>query len=250
MSNNMNSKKIKAQFVKETNPRVGLIVLSTDNMIEKDFLKVLSDKPVDLYVNRITNYNPVTAENLKKMTKNITSVADNILPGEKVDCVVFGCTSGTIVSGFENIKKKINLAKPNASVTAPSNAALNALKKKNIKKISIVTPYIKSLNDDVVNFFKENEFEITSNTYFDIESDVDIGKVDQDNLFEILSEIDHNQAQALFVSCTSLPVLNIIEKLEKKLNMTVLSSNQALIWETLEKINENKSVTGFGSLFN
>ena len=107
MSNNMNSKKIKAQFAKETNPRVGLIVLSTDNMIEKDFLKVLSDKPIDLYVNRITNYNPVTAENLKRMTKNITSVADNILPGEKVDCVVFGCTSGTIVSGFENIKKKL-----------------------------------------------------------------------------------------------------------------------------------------------
>ena len=133
MSINMNSKKIKAQFAKETNPRVGLIVLSTDNMIEKDFSKVLSDKPVDLYVNRIKNYNPVTAENLKKMSENITSVADNILPGEKVDCVVFGCTSGTIVSGFDNIKKKINLAKPNALVTAPSTAALNALKKKNIK---------------------------------------------------------------------------------------------------------------------
>ena len=42
MSNNMNSKKIKAQFTKDTNPRVGLIVLSTDNMIEKDFSKVLS----------------------------------------------------------------------------------------------------------------------------------------------------------------------------------------------------------------
>ena len=149
-----------------------------------------------------------------------------------------------------NIKKKINIAKPNALVTAPSTAALNALKKKNIKKISVVTPYIKSLNDDVVNFFKGNNFEIVSNTYFGIESDVDIGKVDQNKLFEILSEIDHNQAQALFVSCTSLPVLNIIEKLEKKLNMIVLSSNQALIWETLEKINENKSVTGFGSLFN
>ena len=96
---------------------------------------------------------------------------------------------------------------------------------------------------------QKGRFEIVSNTYFDIESDVDIGKVDQNKLFEILSEIDHNQAQALFVSCTSLPVLNIIEKLEKKLNMIVLSSNQALIWETLEKINENKSVTGFGKLF-
>ena len=245
----MDSKKIKPQFIKKTNPRVGLIVLATDVMIEKDFLKVFSGVSADLFVNRITNYNPVTADNLRKMTNKITSVTENILPGEKVDCVVYGCTSGTIVSGYDNIKKKINVAKPDASVTAPSTAALNALNKKKIRKISVVTPYIKSVNDDVVNFFKDNNFEITSNTYFDIESDVDIGKVDQDQLFEILSKIDHKNAEALFVSCTSLPVLNIIEKLEKKLNMTVLSSNQALIWETLENIKRNNSIKGYGSLF-
>ena len=245
----MDSKKIKPQFIKKTNPRVGLIVLATDVMIEKDFLKVFSNVSADLFVNRITNYNPVTADNLKKITNNITSVTENILPGEKVDCVVYGCTSGTIVSGYDNIKKRINDAKPDASVTAPSTAALNALKKKNINKLSIVTPYIKSVNDDVVKFFKNNNFEITSNTYFDIKSDVDIGKVDQDQLFEILSKIDHKDAEALFVSCTSLPVLNIIEKLEKKLSMTVLSSNQALIWETLENINKNNSIKGYGSLF-
>ena len=245
----MDSKKIKLKFIKKTNPRVGLIVLATDVMIEKDFLKVFSNVSADLFVNRITNYNPVTANNLKKMVNDITSVTEKILPGEKVDCIVYGCTSGTIVSGYNNIKKKINMAKPNALVTAPSTAALNALKKKNINKISIVTPYIKNVNDDVVNFFKNNNFEITSNTYFDIESDVDIGKVDQDQLFEILSNIDHKNAEALFVSCTSLPVLNIIEKLEKKLNITVLSSNQALIWETLESINRNNSIKGYGSLF-
>tara|TARA_B100001027_G_scaffold212229_1_gene181353 strand:+ start:442 stop:1182 length:741 start_codon:yes stop_codon:yes gene_type:complete len=245
----MDSKKIKPQFIKKTNPRVGLIVLATDVMIEKDFLEVFSDIPVDIFVNRITNYNPVTADNLKKMVNNITSVTENILPGEKVDCVVYGCTSGTIVSGYDIIKKKINLAKPDAPVTSPSTAALNALKKKKINKISIVTPYIKSVNDDVVNFFKNNNFEITSNIYFDIESDVDIGKVDQNQLFEILSKMDHKNAEALFVSCTSLPVLNIIEKLEKKLNMIVLSSNQALIWDTLENIKKNNFIKGFGSLF-
>ena len=245
----MKSKKIKPHFIEDTSPRVGLIVLATDVMIEKDFLKVFSRVPADLYVNRITNYNPVTKGNLKKMTNKITSVTENILPGEKVDCIVYGCTSGTIITGYDNIKKKINIAKPDALVTAPSTAALHALKKKNVNKISIVTPYIKSVNDDVVNFFKDNNFVVTSNTYFDIESDVDIGKVDQDQLFEILSNIDHKNADALFVSCTSLPMLNIIEKLEKKLNMTVLSSNQALIWETLENINRNNSIKGYGSLF-
>mgnify|MGYP001372514819 CR=1 FL=1 len=245
----MDSKVIKPQFIKKTNPRVGLIVLSTDVMIEKDFLKVFNRISADLYVNRIANYNPVTAENLKKMTNKITSVTENILPGEKIDCIVYGCTSGTIVSGYDNIKKKINLAKPNTLVTTPSTAALNALKKKNIKKISIVTPYIKSVNDDVVIFFKDNNFEITSNTYFDIESDIDIGKVDPNYLYDVLSKMDLKEAEALFISCTALPALSIIDKLEKKIGKIVLSSNQALIWDTLEKIGQTDSVNGFGKLF-
>ena len=64
-----------------------------------------------------------------------------------------------------------------------------------------------------------------------------------------MSKIDLKDADALFVSCTALPVLPIIERLEKKLDKIVLSSNQALIWDTLERIGKNESVEGFGSLF-
>ena len=119
----------------------------------------------------------------------------------------------------------------------------------NINKICLFTPYTKKLNDEVLEYFKSEGFDITSNAYFDIESDLDIGKVDQNYLYEVLSNIDLNNADALFVSCTALPVLPIIDKLEKKLNTTVLSSNQALIWDTLNKINKNNSVEGFGKLF-
>ena len=125
----------------------------------------------------------------------------------------------------------------------------NPLKKLNISKISLFTPYSKKLNDEVLEYFKNEGFEVTSNSYFDIEADYDIGKVDQNYLYNVLSEIDLNGAEALFVSCTALPVLPIIDKLEKKLNTTVLSSNQALIWDTLVKINKNNSVEGFGKLF-
>ena len=34
-----------------------------------------------------------------------------------------------------------------------------------------------------------------------------------------------------------------------KLNKPVLSSNQTLIWDTLEKIGKNNNIKGFGSLF-
>ena len=136
-----------------------------------------------------------------------------------------------------------------ADVTTPSTAAIKALKKMKINKISIFTPYSKILNDEVLKYFKSEGFVVTSNSYFDIESDYDIGKIDQNYLYDVLSRIDLKGAEALFVSCTALPVLPIIDKLESKLNTTVLSSNQALIWDTLVKINKNNSVKGFGKLF-
>ena len=245
----MDLNKIYPQFIKKPNPRIGSIALASDFMIEKDFLNIIKDKNIDFFVNRIKCYNPLTSENLIKMSEEVTDVTSDILPDEKIDCVVYGCTSGTIAAGHDSIEKKIKLAKPEAKVTTPSTAAITALKKLNIKKISIFTPYPKKLNNEVVDFFKNEKFEITSNSYFDIESDIDIGKVDPDYLYDVLINMDHKDADALFVSCTALPVLSIIDKLEKKINKFVLSSNQALIWDTLEKIGKNNSINGFGKLF-
>ena len=108
----------------------------------------------------------------------------------------------------------------------------------------------KEINDSVVNFFKKENITINSLTYFDIDSDLDIGKVDENYLFKVLSKIDLEDSDALFVSCTALPVLSIIDKLEKSLNKTVLSSNQTLIWDTLNEINYKEEINGFGKLFN
>ena len=105
------------------------------------------------------------------------------------------------------------------------------------------------INDSVINYFNKENIIINSLTYLDIASDLDIGKVDQNYLLEVLSKIDLEDCEALFVSCTALPVLSIINKLEKKLNKVVLSSNQTLIWETLNLIGNKKPIVGFGKIF-
>ncbi len=245
----MYSTKIDPKFNKNQNPKIGLIALASDYMIEKDFINVIKDKKIDFFVNRIECFNPLTKENLIKMSEKVTEVTKDILPDEKIDCVVYGCTSGTIAAGYQSIEKKIKKAKPEAEVTTPSTASIKALKKLNLNKIAIFTPYPKKLNDEVIDFFKKENFEVTANAYFDIASDIDIGKVDANYLYDVLSEMDLNGADALFISCTALPALSIIDKLEKKLEKIVLSSNQALIWDTLEKIGKNYSINGFGKLF-
>jgi maleate isomerase len=58
-----------------------------------------------------------------------------------------------------------------------------------------------------------------------------------------------DEAEALFISCTNLPALNIIKRLEDKLNKIVLSSNQVLIWDTLRALGRKDKIQGYGKLF-
>jgi len=241
--------KIDPKYLEKPNPRIGLITLASDFRIEKDFNNLIHGKEIDLYSNRIHCYNPLTNETLKKMADDITDVTKEILPDQKLDCVAYGCTSGTIAAGYSSIYDKVNLAKPNTKVTTPITSAIKALKKLNINKISVFTPYTDEINQSVAEYFKKENIEVVSLTYFDIASDLDIGKVDPDYLFDILSEIDLSKSDGLFVSCTALPVLSLIDKFEKKLGKVVLSSNQTLIWETLKEINYNKNIDGYGQLF-
>ena len=245
----MKTNKIEPKFISKSNPRIGLITLGSDFRIEKDFNNIIYGKNIDLFVNRIHCYNPLTNETLKKMADDITDVTKEILPNEKLDCVAYGCTSGTVAAGYKSIKEKINLAKPEAKVTTPITSAIKALKKLNIKNISVFTPYTDSINQSAANYIKESGININTLHYFDIASDIDIGKVDKDYLFEVLSNLNLDESDALFISCTALPALDLIDKLEKKLKKIVLSSNQTLIWEALNLIGNKETVIGYGKIF-
>ena len=105
--------KINPKFSSFLNPRIGLITLASDFQIEKDFNMLINGKNIDLYCNRIKSYNPLTNDMLKKMAENISNVTEEILPDEKIDCVAYGCTSGTIAAGYDNIFERVNNAKPN-----------------------------------------------------------------------------------------------------------------------------------------
>ena len=245
----INSKYIKPQFKKEFNPKIGLITLSTDLTMESDFYSISRDLPIDVFVNRIKNYNPLTKENLLKMYDQLESVAKAILPNEKINTVAYGCTSGTIAIGKDKIKEKIQLAKPGCYVTTPITSAIKAIYKMKVKKIAVFTPYPESVNKTVFEYFAKEKIEISSFSSFNLDSDSDIGKVDPDYLLEILAKIDTGDSDALFISCTALPVLKIIDQVETKIKKTVFSSNQTLIWDSIRSVGYTNEVDGYGKLF-
>jgi len=246
---NIKSKYIEPKFKKESNPRIGLLALSTDLTIERDFQSICHSLPINLFVNRIHNENPLTKENLLKMYDQLESITEKILPGEKINTVAYGCTSGTIAIGKDKIEEKIKLAKPGCYVTTPITSAIKAINKMKIKKIAVFTPYPESVNKTIFEYFSKQNIEILSFSSFNLDSDLEIGKVDPNYLLEVLTKMDTGSSDALFISCTALPVLKILDHVETKIRKTVLSSNQTLIWDSIRSVGYKNSVTGYGQLF-
>ena len=241
-------KNIPPKFKKQSDPKVGLLTLSTDLTIEKDFNSICHKLPVDIFVNRIHNENPLTKENLSKMYGQIESITKKILPGEKINTVAYGCTSGTVAIGEDRVKEKIQLAKPGCYVTTPITSAIKAFKKMNAKKIAVFTPYQESVNKTIYEYLNKKNIDITSFSTFNLDLDVDIARVDPKYLFETLSKLDINDADALFISCTALPALEILDDVEKQIKKPVFSSNQTLIWDTIRSVGYQSSIEGYGKL--
>lgn len=60
--------------------------------------------------------------------------------------------------------------------------------------------------------------------------------------------IDRPEAEAIFVSCSALRSLDVLEDLEQDAGKPVVTSNQAMIWETLRLAGVDDKIEGYGKL--
>tara|TARA_Y100000294_G_scaffold52264_1_gene49247 strand:- start:48 stop:260 length:213 start_codon:yes stop_codon:yes gene_type:complete len=68
-------------------------------------------------------------------------------------------------------------------------------------------------------------------------------------LIETIDNIDHKDAEAVFISCTALRAVEVLDQIEKRISKCVISSNQAIIWDCLRSVNINNTINGYGKLF-
>ena len=118
----------------------------------------------------------------------------------------------------------------------------------NIKKIAVFTPYPESVNKTIYEYFSKKNIDVLSFGTFNLDLDSDFANIDPKYLSETLVKLDTSRADALFISCTALPALEILDEVEKKINKPVFSSNQTLIWDTLRSVGYKSSIEGYGKL--
>ena len=73
--------------------------------------------------------------------------------------------------------------------------------------------------------------------------------IDKYNLaLKLFYKMNHEESDAIFVSCTALRIVEVLQKAEEKIKKTIISSNQSMIWDSIRSININNKISNFGKL--
>ena len=230
--------------------RLGLVSLASDYTVEHEFQTVLKDLPgVALYVTRVMNDPVITPETLAAMAGRLTDAAETLLPGDRLDAIGYGCTSASMIIGPEQVAALVNRAKPDTPVTNPISSALLAFEALGIRKVGVLTPYTADVNEGIQQFIEAAGFAVQVFASFNEPSDTVVAAITPASLRTAVSTVaDTAQVDGVFVSCTSIRLLDQIEALEEDLDLPVTSSNQALIWRTLREAGLTDPLAGFGAL--
>jgi len=228
--------------------RIGLIALSTDLSVEQDFFTMLPGNEIGVYISRVKFTNPTTRENLLAMQPRLTEAAELILPGIKLDSIAFACTSASAVIGNDAVEKAVQSAKPGTPCATPTTAVLAAMQHLGLRRITVLAPYLKQVSEELAGYFSAQGLDIVSLHYMDLADDRDIGRVSLGSIEKMAVNAAKDGAEALFLSCTGLRAVPLLKRLEDNLGMAVISSNQALFWQSLRLAGYAGPVQGFGRL--
>ncbi|WP_294904753.1 maleate cis-trans isomerase family protein [Tatumella sp. UBA2305] len=230
--------------------RIGLIVLSTDPVIERDFHRMVPEDSMGVFSTRIYLETPNCDQTFLALAEELEPAASLLLPDSRLDVIVFGCTSASTLIGPENIAARIQQGRPGVAVTNPATAALAALRFFKAKRIALVTPYTVSMTENVMAFLQEDGITFSSVRVAGLDTDHAIGAIPAEYFVDAVLASDLSEVDAVFISCTGTQALNVIDEIEAKTGLPVVVSNQAAFWHALQLAGWKKNITGFGRLLN
>jgi maleate isomerase len=113
-----------------------------------------------------------------------------------------------------------------------------------------LTPYVRSINDYMRDYIEARGVSITRMVSFEHANDNEVARIDAASLRAAVERLAQNaDVDAVFVSCTSLRIAELIPELEARIGKPVISSNFAMAWHALRLAGVEDREPHLGRLF-
>ncbi|MFB3159937.1 Asp/Glu racemase [Neobacillus sp. 179-J 1A1 HS] len=243
------------------NYRIGLVVPSSNTTMETEIPAMLRwREQVDpnlsfTFHSSRMRMKHVTKEELKAMDVESDRCAVE-LSDARCDVLAYACLVAIMCQGpgyhMESEQRLFNATKENGAATpviSSAGALVDGIKTLGAQKVAIITPYMKPLTKQVIDYIEASDIQVTDSISLEIPDNLEVGRQDPMRLLEIVKKLDISQADAVVLSaCVQMPSLEAIQLVENEIGKPVLSAAVATVYNILKTLDLHPYVPNAGKL--
>jgi maleate isomerase len=235
--------------------RIGMIVPASNTNAEPDCL-LLAPPGVTVHTTRSGGYDVAAIPDSDEMRRFARQALDQqlqLLVDGRVELIAYACTSATLADGpeFDQAFCEEISTKSGLPTVTTAGALIEAMRDLGAQRVAFTSPYVSQLAAEAVDFIEQCGIEVVNQLGYDkaLSSLEQNGLTPQD-AYQMGLKADHPQAELLVISCTDYRALEAVPALERALGKPVVTSNSALMYACLKRLEiDMNSIEAGGYLF-
>jgi maleate cis-trans isomerase len=185
------------------------------------------------------------------MEKHVSRVLEEAASAEP-DIIAYGYTASSATGDPSAYCAKLYQTSGTETVTA-AGALLAALQALAGTRVALVTPYPPAVNAHEVSYFAQNGVQVLG----DESVIVDDAQLQMRHMSRVpthtlvsraVALVSKHDVEGIVLSCCDLPTTDAIAEIEAKTGLAVVSSAQALFWQSLRAAGISDAIDGYGQL--
>jgi maleate isomerase len=214
--------------------RVGLIIPSSNRMVEQEMVRYFPDG-VSAHVMRLRMTGPHHVP-LGELLPRIEEAARTLMDA-RCGVVAFHCTAGSTEGGLAGEEQALAaVARGGAQATTTATAIRNALAALGARRIVLVTPYGVHTTEEEAAFFRSAGYDVLAAIGFDLGGSDQYCAAPPQFWRDRTIAAARPEADAYLISCANIATFGVIDEIERRLERPVVTSNQAVLWDTLSRL--------------
>ncbi|MGH3096616.1 MAG: maleate cis-trans isomerase family protein [Streptosporangiales bacterium] len=176
------------------------------------------------------------------------------LAPHRPDAVMWACTSGSFVFGWDGARDQADTLASTADVPASSTsiAFVEAAHALGVRRVAVAATYPEGIAARFVEFLAAGGIEVVSFTSKDILQAADVGDLGREAVLELAASTAESgaaDAEAVLLPDTALHTVAWLDAMEAAAGKPVLTANQVTAWEGLRLAGHHERAAGLGALF-
>ncbi|MEU6100451.1 maleate cis-trans isomerase family protein [Streptomyces flaveolus] len=167
------------------------------------------------------------------------------------DAVVWACTSGSFVHGWDGAQDQVRSLARTAGLPASSTsfAFVHAAKELGVRRVAIGATYPEDVAQLFADFLRTAGVETVAVVSSGVITAAEVGTWTEAEVLALARSADRPDAEAVLLPDTALHTAAHIPVLEKDLGKPVLTANQVTVWEGLRLADRRVNAPELGALF-